>query len=124
MEAVKAGGDWQTFPRDAAAAALFSDGRWLRPPHPVTWKIMTRLAAPLAMRRDAKNGLTAVLMSRPDECFAISMPCGDDPHRSVYFSLFGRDLSAGKNVTAAVRVVFGKDISDQRAVELYRRYVK
>ncbi|MGA2035675.1 MAG: hypothetical protein ABSG68_25785, partial [Thermoguttaceae bacterium] len=39
MEAVKTGGDWQTFPRDKAAAAIYSDGRWNRPPNPVTWKM-------------------------------------------------------------------------------------
>ncbi len=96
MEAVKAGGDWQAFPRDDAAAAIFGDGRWSRPPHPVTWKVMPRLAAPLALRRDAGSGLTAVLMSRPDDCFAVSMPYGAEGHRSVYLSLFGGDLKAGQ----------------------------
>ena len=84
MEAVKADGNWQTFPRDDTAATIFGDGRWSRPPNPVTWKMMSRLAAPLALRRDAASGLTAVLMSRPDDCFAVSMPYGEEGHRSVY----------------------------------------
>ncbi len=124
MEAVKAQGNWQTFARDDAAAAIFADGRWSRPPNPVTWTMMPRLAAPLALRRDAKSGLTAVLMSRPGDCFAISMPYGDEGHRSVYLSLFGRDLKAGQEASAGARLVIGKGISDDRAMELYRAYLK
>ncbi len=124
MEAVKAGGDWQTFPRDDAAAAIFGDGRWSRPPNPVTWQMMPRLAAPLALRRDAKSGLCAVLMSRPDDCFAVSMPYGTEGHHSVYLSLYGRDLKEGQSASAAARLVIGKDISDDRALELYRAYLK
>jgi hypothetical protein len=122
MEAVKAGGDWQTFPRDEAAAAIYSDGRWNRPPNPVTWKIMPRFTAPLALRRDAKSGLTAVLMSRPNDCFAISMPYGEEGHRSVYLSLFGCDLKKGQEVSAGTRLVVGKNITEDRALELYRAY--
>ncbi|MEI8374620.1 MAG: hypothetical protein WCJ35_17480 [Planctomycetota bacterium] len=124
MEAIKSGGDWQMFPRDDTAATICRDGRWARPPHPVTWKIMPRLAVPLALRRDAKSGLTAVLMSRPNDCFAISMPYGDEGHRSVYLSLFGNDLYARQDVSASVRLVIGTDITDDRAMELYRAYTK
>ena len=124
MEAVKAQGHWQTFPRDDAAAAIYGDGRWARPPNPVTWTIMPRLAAPLALRRDARSGLTALLMSRPKDCFGVSMPFGEDTHRSVYLSLFGGDLKAGQAASAGARLVIGKDISEDRAVELYRAYVK
>ena len=124
MEAVKARGDWQTFPRDEAAAAIYGDGRWARPPNPVTWTMMPRLAAPLALRRDANSGLTAVLMSRPDDCFAVSMPYGNEGHRSVYLSLFGGDLKAGQEVSARARLVVGKGITDDRAMGLYRAYLK
>jgi hypothetical protein len=123
MEAVKAGGDWQAFPRDDAAAAIFADGRWARPPYPVTWQMMPRLAAPLAMRRDAQSGLTVVVMSRPSDCFAVSMPYGTEGHRSVYLSLFGRDLKAGQAASASARLVIRRDISDDRAREIYRAYV-
>jgi len=124
MEAVKSGGDWQAFPRDDTAAMLFGDGRWTRPPYPVTWKIMPRFAAPLVLRRDAKSGLTAVLMSRPSDCFAVSMPYGEEAHRSVYLSLFGGDLKAGQEVSAGVRLVIDQNGSDDRALELYRAYLK
>ena len=123
MEAVKTGGYWQTFPRDAAAAAIYGDGRWSRPPNPVTWKMMPRLAAPLALRRDAKSGLTAVLMSRPGDCFAVSMPYGKEAHRSVYLSLFGDDLKAGQAVLARARLVVGKDISEDGGAGLYWAYL-
>lgn len=122
VEAVKADGDWLTFPRNRTAAAIFGDGRWTRPPNPVTWKIRPAVAAPMALRRDAKSGLTAVLMSRPADCFAVSMPYGEDPHRSVYLSLFGRDLKAGKAASAGARLVIGKDLTEDRAMELYRNY--
>lgn len=123
--ASKRDGDWLTFPRDSAAAGIFADGRWKRPPNPVNWKMMMPgFAVPLALRRDAKSGLTALLMSRPADCFAISMPHGEDPHRSIYLSLFGRDLKAGKVESAGARWVVGKDISEVRAVELYQDYAK
>ena len=122
-EATKDLGDWLTFPRDDAAAAIYGDGRWDRPPNPVTWKMMPRLAAPIALRRDAKSGLTAVLMSRPNDCFAISMPYGEEGHRSVYLSLFGRDLKAGETASAGARLVIGRDITDDRAMQLYRAYL-
>jgi hypothetical protein len=123
MEAIKAHGNWQAFARDNAAEAIYGDGRWARPPHPVTWKMMPRLSAPLALRRDAKSGLTAVLMSRPNDCFAVAMPYGEEGHRSVYLSLFGGDLKAGQETSASARLVIGKDVSEGRAMELYRAYL-
>jgi sugar phosphate isomerase/epimerase len=122
MEARKAGGDWQTFPLGEETAAIFGDGRWNRPPHPVAWKIMPRLAAPLAMRRDAKTSLTAVLMARPEDCFAVSMPYGEEGHRSVYLSLFGRDLKAGEGACARARLVVGREITDAQALALYQTF--
>ena len=124
MDAIKANGDWQTFPRDAQAAALFGDGRWVHPPNPVAWKIMPRLAAMLALRRDAKSGVTAVLMASPEDCFAISMPEEQDVHRSVYLSLFGRDLKKGEKASARARLVIGKDITNEKAVNLYKEYIR
>jgi len=123
LEAVKAAGDWQTFPRDSVAVTIYRDGRWNRPPNPVTWRTMPCFAAPLAMRRDVKSGLTGILMSRPRDCFAVSMPYGEEGHRSVYLSLFGMDLVAGRAASAGVRLVVDKGITDDRAVDLYRDYL-
>jgi hypothetical protein len=124
MEAVKSAGVWQAFPRDDDAARIINDGRWKRPPNPVDWKIMPRLAAPLALRRDAKSGLVAVLMAPAEDCFAVSMPFGEEDHRSVYLSLFGRDLKAGQAAAARARLVIGRDISDDQAIALYRAYAR
>lgn len=122
MEAVKKGGDWQMFPRDEESVQMIGDGRWNQLPNPVAWKIMPRLAAPLALRRDPQSGLTAVLMAPRDECFAVSTPQGEDGHRSLYLSLVGRDLKAGETASAHARLVIGKAVSDEKAVDLYRVY--
>jgi len=122
LEAVKAAAVWQAFPRDDEAPKIITDGRWKFPPNPVEWKIMPRLAAPLAVRRDARSGLAAVLMAPPEDCFAVLTPFGEEGHRSLYLSLFGRDLKAGEAVSARARLVIGRDISDEQAIALYRAY--
>jgi len=124
LEATAPSGHWQTFPRDEQAVKIFGDGRWRRPPNPVDWKMRPRLAAPLAMRRDAERNLTALLMAPPADCFAVSMPHSGEGHRSVYLSLFGRDLAPGRTATARARLIVGRGISDEQAVELYRAYVE
>jgi hypothetical protein len=115
---------WQMFPRDDRAVRLIEDGRWERPPHPVQWKIMPRLAAPLAVRRDPERNLAALVMAPPGDCFAVATPYGAESHRSLYLSLLGRDLSAGGKAVARARLVIGRDISDERAIALYHAYIR
>jgi hypothetical protein len=124
LEADKPRGDWQTFPRDDEAVKLYGDGRWRRPPNPVDWKIRPKLAAPLALRRDAASGWTALLMAPAADCFAVSTPFGEEGHRSVYLSLFGRDLKAGQAASARARLVMGRNISDQQAIDLYKNFIR
>jgi hypothetical protein len=124
LEATKRAGDWQMFPRDEDAVRMITDGRWLYPPDPPPWKIGPKLAAPLALRRDARSGLTALVMAPAGDCFAVSTPYGQDDHRSLYLSLLGRDLKAGHTASARARLVIAKTISDQQAVDLYRAYVR
>jgi len=124
LEAKPSYGPWQMFPRDDEAARTIRDGRWKRPPNPVDWKVMPPLAAPLAVRRDAKSGLTALVMAPPDDCFAVSTPHAAEGHRSLYFSLLGRDLSAGQSATARARLVLGRGISDEQAVAIYQAYLR
>jgi hypothetical protein len=112
------------FPRDAGAVRLIRDGRWKCPPNPVDWTIMPELAFPLAVRREAGGGLAAVLMAPAGDAFAVSMPYGEEGHRSLYLSLFGRDLSPGRTASARARLVIGRGISDEQAVRLYREYVR
>ncbi|MCX7818664.1 MAG: ThuA domain-containing protein [Kiritimatiellae bacterium] len=109
-------GIWQAFPRDEHAISLLRDGRWQRPPHPVEWTVRPPYAAPLAMRHDEESGLTAVLAARASDCFAVLMPHGAEPHRSLYLSLFGNDLPAGSTATARARLVVGAGL-DGRAAE-------
>ena len=124
VPAKRADGHWQMFPRDEQAVQLITDGRWKRPPHPVDWKIRPRLAAPLAMRRDAKSGLTAVIMAPAKDCFAVATPFGEEGHRSLYLCLLGRDVKPGESATVRARLVIARGITDQKAVALYEAYLK
>jgi hypothetical protein len=124
LEATPQGGPWQMFPRDEAAVATITDGRWLRPPNPVDWTIRPKLAGAMAVRRDLDRGLTAILMAPPGDCFAVSMPFGAEGHRSLYLSLFGRDLKSGTTATARTRLVIRRGLTDDQAVALYESYRK
>lgn len=124
IAAEQANGTWQAFPRDDDAVKIIGDGRWKRPPHPVEWNIMPLLAAPLGMRRDEATGLTALVMARPHDCFGVLTPFGEEGHRSLYLSLFGRDLKSGESVTAISRLVIGRGISDAQAVAMFESFMK
>lgn len=124
VAADEASGVWQAFPRDEAAMAIVRDGRWMRPPHPVEWTIRQPLAAPLGLRRDASMGRTALVMARPEDCFAVLTPHGAEAHRSLYLSLFGRDLGPGESVSAVVRLVVGRDMADAAAVSAWEEFQK
>jgi hypothetical protein len=123
-EAKQSDAFWHMFPRDEAGAALIRDGRWRLPPHPVEWTLRPAYAGALAMRRDAKTGLVALVMAPTEDCFAVAMPYGEESHRSLYLCLFGRDLEAGEAATARVRLVIARGLTDQEAVGLYKAYQK
>ena len=120
-------GTYLAFPRDLAAAQIVLDGRWELGHNPVQWSVTRYLAAPMAMRRDEKSDLTALFLSRPEDCFAIETPYNMTPpdgvagHYSTYLSLFGGDLKAGQATAARVRLVIDRGITEQRAVELCRQ---
>ncbi len=124
LPARKTYGDWQMFPRDEQVLPLIRDGRWTLQPNPVDWTIMPRLAAPLGLRRGTTNGLTAILMAPPQDCFTIATPYEGESHYSLYLSLFGRDLKAGETAKARTRLVIAPSISDEQAIALYRQYVQ
>ena len=122
-------GGYVMFPRDEGAVAMIQDGRWKIPPSAVDWGIERWLAAPLAMRRDAALGVTAVMMCPTGECFAISSPWNPATpkgggYRSLYHSLFGLDLKAGQAAIARCRLVIARGLSDEQAVKLYEAYLK
>ncbi len=112
------------FPRDAAAVKLIQDGRWELPPNPVQWKILPQLERPLAVRREVGGDTAALLMARVADCFAIAMPYETEGHFSVYLSLFGRDLPAGKMAIARSRLQLLKAPSDAEMVESFRTFEK
>lgn len=124
IPALKEAGVWQVFPRDGEVATLVGDGRWQHPPAPVTWTVRTQLAGPLAIRRNRELGLTALVMSPPNDCFAVYTPYGEEGHGSVYLGLLGRDVKAGQTATGRARLVIGRGVSDEEAETTYRAYVE
>ncbi|HJN11603.1 MAG: hypothetical protein QGG09_16080 [Pirellulaceae bacterium] len=121
-------GRFVTFPRDEAALETIHDGRWTIPPSPIDWAVKRWLAAPLAIRRDEANGLTALMMCPPEDCFAVSSPWNPltpqaPGYRSLYLSLFGRDLKAGQTVRARCRLVISREMTDERAERYYGEYL-
>lgn len=124
VSAARDAGLWQMFPRDDAAVKTIQDGRWKHPPSPVDWTIRPKFAAGLAVRRDVERGLAAVLMTRAEECFAVATPQDGENHRSVYFSLFGRDLRAGESAETKSRLWLGRDLADAGVMELYAAFRK
>ena len=116
-------GYWLAFPCDEAAVSIIRDGRWKYAPSPVDWVIQPPLAQPFGLRRCPANGLRALLMSPPQDCFAVLTPFETEPHRSMYLSLFGRDLKAGDTARARARLVIGT-MSDERPIRLLEDYLQ
>ncbi len=116
-------GDWQMFLRDMRLIPLIRDGRWMIEPHPVDWKIMRRLAAPVCLRRHTAGNLAVILMAPPQDCFAIATPYDGEAHYSLYLSLFGRDIKAGASATAHTRFIVATGASDEEVLTLYRQYM-
>ncbi len=117
-------GTWLVFPRDEAAMAVFRDGRWTIAPSPVEWVQMPRLVKPLGIRRNPTTGLSAVIMSPPGHAFAVCTPQQTESHRSLYLSLFGRDLESGETVSARARLLITDKLSEPKALEAYESYLK
>jgi hypothetical protein len=118
------GGTWQAFLRDDQADSIIQDGRWKYQPNPVDWVIGPRLAKPLGVRRCPANGLVTLLMSPPQDCFAVLTPFEAEPHRSLYLSLFGQDLKAGETARARARLVIGTDLAGETIDLLYSDYLR
>jgi hypothetical protein len=124
MSAEKSDGIWQAFPRDDQAALIIQDGRWKYPPSPVDWAIRPPLAKPLGIRRCPANDLSAVVMSPPQDCFAVLTPFETEAHRSMYLSLFGKDLKAGETARARARLVIGTKLAGEAVDRLCADYLR
>ena len=115
-------GPWQAFPRDALAAEVMRDGRWNLEPNPVDWTVKGYLAKPIAARAAPALGLAAVLMSMPEDCFAICTPHQTEAHYSMYLSLFGHDLKAGQTQRAHTRLTILPQFSPAEAERAYAQF--
>ena len=108
------------FPRSEAELRTIFDGRWDLPPYPVRYAVPAYFAVPLAYRRHAASGVTALGMADPKECYAICLPVNNPPehpdpangYQAIYFYFFGRDLRAGETARWRLRWVIGQDLSD------------
>jgi hypothetical protein len=122
-------GTYNAFPRDLAAAQFVFDGRWELGSHPVQWSVTRYMAAPLAVRHDAKTGTSLAIMSRPRDCSTLYCSYNQEPpdgiagHYSTYLSLFGRDVKAGETARAAARLAVRKNESPADAVAIYEKYI-
>lgn len=116
-------GTWHMFPRDEHAVKLIQDGRWAIDPSPVEWVIRPAFAAPLLFRRTTNTNLAIVLMSRPEDCFAVATPCANEAHYSMYFSLFGRTLAAGETARAVTRMLVS-ELSDSAILARYEAFMR
>ena len=67
--------------------------------------------------------MTVVIMAPPQECFAVSMSQQEAGLGAFYLSLFGKDVAKGQSLTGHARMVFGKNISDERALQKYQEYL-
>ena len=117
------------YPRDERALRMIQDGRWKIPPSPVDWDIGPFLAKPICFRRAPDLGITVVLVAPPEDCFAVSSAWNpatpqSGGYRSLYLSLFGRDLRPGQSAIARCRLVIGRDLTDTRILEIYEKYIK
>jgi hypothetical protein len=120
------------FPRNEAAMSTIFDGRWDLPPYPVRYAVPAYFARPLAYRRHAATGVTAVGMGDPSECYAVCIPVNDPPenpdpakgYQAIYFYLFGRDVCQGETATARVRWVVGQDLTEAEILARWNEFLK
>jgi hypothetical protein len=120
----KTEGVWQAFPRDEQAVAIIQDGRWTFAPSPVDWAIRPQLAQPLGIRSCPANNLRGVVMSPASDCFAVLTPFEAESHRSMYLSLFGKDLKAGESAKAKARLMIVSGQADADIVSACEAYLK
>jgi hypothetical protein len=116
-------GVWLMAPRDDAAIELIRDGRWKLEPNPVDWKILPALEGRIGLRKEKDSGVTAVLLAPPEDCFAFATPHQEEPHYSLYLSLFGRDLKAGETARARSRLRVEVAPTEKQVLDWYSEYV-
>lgn len=115
---------YQYFPVADHVKTMINDGRYNFPPFPITWTVREPLAVPLGLMADRTTGVTILLMSPPEDCFALSATKPSWKQGAYYMSLFGKNIAKGQTAIAHVRLVFGRNITDRQAVSRYAAYLK
>jgi hypothetical protein len=118
------------WPRDFNCSPRSVDGRWTGIWALYQWNPQRFYELPLMMQVHPDGELAAVMMSRPEHCYAVVSGYNsgnmDDPFKSqnpLYFSLFGDDLAPGDERTARVRLaVIELDDEMKRPLELYKSF--
>jgi hypothetical protein len=124
VEANESEATWHLFPRGPEVIPWVQDGRWKREPNPVAWTIRTPYALPMAMRVDDALEAAVVVMADPRGCFAVATPFGAEAHRSLYLSLFGRDLAVGETAEVKARLVVGRRMGETIILDHWRRFAQ
>ncbi len=119
LEARQSLGHWLMFPRDPDAVRLIQDGRWQIPPNPVQWEVLPQFGRALVVRQVPDSDLSVLLMARRADCFALAMPFQTENHFSVYLSLLGRDIAAGQQASARVRMQIVRNVDLTEALSRY-----
>ena len=99
------------WPRDFNCSRKSVDGRWTGIWALYQWNPQRLYELPIMMQVHPDGKLAAVMMSRPEDCYAVVTGYNsenmEDPFKSqnpLYFSLFGGDLAIGDERTARVRL--------------------
>ena len=109
------------YPRDEDVVGVSVDGRWR---DIARFSPVRRYKVPVCFQADRQRRVAAVLMSRPEDCFAVSSGY-DSPdardrfhkHNPLYLSLFGGALEPGVTRTARARLVV-TELDESRALPL------
>jgi hypothetical protein len=117
------------FPRDEAGARILLDGRW---DGIVRFSPMRYYQLPLVFATDARRRVAAVLMTRPEWCFAVSTGYhGPDPsdrfkrHNPQYLSFFGDEVRPGDERRARARLVVTElDAAMTQPLTLYEAFLR
>ena len=124
VDTPKEKGRAQLFPRGDDVMPMIEDGRWTFPPFPNKWTFRQALQAPLGIKSQPASGVTVVIMSPPEDCFAVSMFEQNSGLGCYYLSLFGKDAKKGQTLIGHARMVFGKNITEEQAIQKYQDYLK
>lgn len=119
------------FARDQHTARRSVDGRWDRIGALYQWNPQRYYEKPLMFQTDPGRRVAALLMSRPEDCFAVVTGYNSsnekDPFKDqnpLYCCLFGDDLTIGYERTVKVRLqVTELDAKMSRPLELYDAFI-